>query len=222
MTAVFDRTGDEVRRFHPAPESAVVNALAPGTFVIEVGVFSPDGRTIATAESHRNPLRSRVSLWDWDREDPQQRVIETHGGAFALAFDPSGATLAVGRQDGYVEVYDVESLERLRRFPATEGALWALAYSPDGSLIATAGNDGSVRLFDREGSPLLILRAHELTVAGLSFSADGTRLASASADGVVRVWALDLDDLSRIAQDELTRDLTEDECRQYLHLEDGC
>ena len=222
VTSVFDRTGDEIRRFRPASDPDVVSSLTPGGFVVEVGVFSPDGATIATSESHRNPLRSRVSLWDWDRADPQQRVIHTGGGAFALAFDPSGSALAVGRQDGFVEVYDVESLERLLRFPASEGSVWALAYSPDGSMIATGGNDGSVRLFDREGAPLLVLRAHELIVSGLSFSADGTRLASASADGIVRVWALDVDDLIRIAHGEVQRPLSDDECRQYLHERDGC
>jgi hypothetical protein len=32
-----------------------------------------------------------------------------------------------------------------------------------------------------------------------------------------RVWALDLDDLISIGQCELTRGLTPQECRQYLH-----
>jgi hypothetical protein len=59
-------------------------------------------------------------------------------------------------------------------------------------------------------------------VTGLGFSADGTRLVSASPDGVVRVWALDLDDLIRIAKREVTRELSDDECRQYLHLPGGC
>jgi hypothetical protein len=40
---------------------------------------------------------------------------------------------------------------------------------------------------------------------------------SAGTDGVVRVWALDLDELVEIAEAELTRALTDDECRQYLH-----
>jgi len=35
---------------------------------------------------------------------------------------------------------------------------------------------------------------------------------------VVRVWALDLDDLVRIAEHQVTRRLTDEECRQYLHL----
>ena len=38
-------------------------------------------------------------------------------------------------------------------------------------------------------------------------------------DGIVRVWALDLDDLIAIAHDRLTRTLSDDECRHYLHRE---
>jgi hypothetical protein len=38
-------------------------------------------------------------------------------------------------------------------------------------------------------------------------------------DDTVRVWALDIEDLFRMAHDSLTRGFTEAECRQYLHLE---
>jgi hypothetical protein len=40
---------------------------------------------------------------------------------------------------------------------------------------------------------------------------------SVESDGVVRVWALDLGELIAIAKDELTRGLTDEDCRQYLH-----
>jgi hypothetical protein len=33
----------------------------------------------------------------------------------------------------------------------------------------------------------------------------------------VRVWALDTDDLIEVADHEITRTLTDEECRQYLH-----
>jgi WD40 repeat protein/class 3 adenylate cyclase len=212
-TTVFDGEGREVTSLSEGEE-----------LELEVGVFSPDGRLIATAVRHeRNPLEAKVSVWNWNREDPQKRTIETPGGGSTLAFDPAGARLAMGRFDGFVEVFDVESGERLLRFPASEGHVNAVAFSPNGERIATAGDDGTVRLFDADdGNQQLILRGHRFLVSGLSFGADGTRLASASPDGVVRVWALDLDDLIAIAGEQVTRTLTDDECRQYLHQPQGC
>jgi hypothetical protein len=41
----------------------------------------------------------------------------------------------------------------------------------------------------------------------------------ASAGGEMRIWALDIDDLLEIARREVTRTLTTEECRQYLHLD---
>ena len=35
----------------------------------------------------------------------------------------------------------------------------------------------------------------------------------------MRVWALDMDDLLEIAQENVTRSLTDAECRRYLHVE---
>jgi hypothetical protein len=57
-------------------------------------------------------------------------------------------------------------------------------------------------------------------VGRLAFSPDGTKLASQGPlSGVVRVWALDIDDLLEIAQENVTRSLTDAECRRYLHVE---
>jgi hypothetical protein len=35
--------------------------------------------------------------------------------------------------------------------------------------------------------------------------------------GELRVWALDVDDLLVVARRNVTRELTDDECRRYLH-----
>ena len=64
-------------------------------------------------------------------------------------------------------------------------------------------------------------QGHDVQVFDIEFSPDGSMLASAGLDGLVRVWALDLDDLIDIARTKVTRELTDDECRQYLH-EAGC
>jgi hypothetical protein len=53
-------------------------------------------------------------------------------------------------------------------------------------------------------------------VLSVAFSPDGSLLASV--DGTtVRVWALDIDDLLDVARQNVTRLLTDEECRQYLH-----
>jgi WD40 repeat protein len=53
----------------------------------------------------------------------------------------------------------------------------------------------------------------------IAFSPDGSRLAAASGDGTVRVYVLPIVELLPLARDRLARDFSEQECRQYLHVE---
>jgi WD40 repeat protein len=97
-----------------------------------------------------------------------------------------------------------------------------VAWSPEGSRIATASTDRTARTWDAQtGEPLDVLTGHLTEVNGVVFSPDGSRLVSVSGCCAARVWALDLDDLVRIARDQVTRDLVDEECRRFLH-RDSC
>jgi hypothetical protein len=50
----------------------------------------------------------------------------------------------------------------------------------------------------------------------VAWSPDGKRLASADADGIVQVYAIDIDDLLKLAHSRITRDLTPEECQRYF------
>ena len=63
-----------------------------------------------------------------------------------------------------------------------------------------------------------MLRGSGCSADDVAFSPDGTTLASTTCGGV-RIWALDIDDLLGIAGENVTRTLTDEECRQYLHLD---
>ena len=53
----------------------------------------------------------------------------------------------------------------------------------------------------------------------VAFSPDGTRLATGGFEGRARIYALDLEDLTELAETRLTRGLTTEECQKFLHVE---
>ena len=61
--------------------------------------FSPDGRTLATADAD-----GRVTLWRADKSDEKTKEWEFPGPVYSLAFDPSGTLLAAGDGDGTIAV----------------------------------------------------------------------------------------------------------------------
>jgi WD40 repeat protein len=69
-------------------------------------------------------------------------------GVAALAFDPSGARLAVAAGDGAAHVLDAHTLAPLRRWRWQENVAKAVAWSPDGRSLAVATAGGEQRVFD--------------------------------------------------------------------------
>jgi WD40 repeat protein/DNA-binding SARP family transcriptional activator len=204
---IVDRTGRVIR---------VLNE--DEGFVIRSVRFSPDGRLIATAASlgRGEPGTGRVKIWDWERG----MVVRTiRSNADLVEFNPSGSRIALANREGLAEIWDVGTGTRVAQVAGRSSGLNALDYSPDGTMVATAGLDGTVRLFDGQtGSQRLVLRGSGCSADDVAFSPDGTTLASTTCGGA-RIWALDIDDLLEIAGRNVTRTLTDEECRLYLHVD---
>jgi WD40 repeat protein len=227
---ILDRSGREVG----------IPLREDGGFQIDAFRFAADSRFIAIA-SHREPpsgtqivaADQRVRIWDRERGVV---VTEIDGSRFelgrygTLAFDPSGRLIALAA-DRQVRIWDVKSGAIVATLPSQPADILALVFSPDGASVATGAIDRTVRLFDvGSETQRLVLRAPEdchveslavdfcQIVRSVAFSPDGSLLASV--DGTtVHVWALGIDDLLEIGRQNVTRSLTEEECRQYLHVE---
>jgi WD40 repeat protein/serine/threonine protein kinase len=209
---IVDRSGREIQVLGKSP---VPNR---GQFVFTDVAFSFDGRLVATAENIWGQDQ-RVRIWDWVRGKPVL-TIDADSPVPQVDLDPTGPRVVLTGADGRTEVWDVDTRERLTVLAGSSGDVKDLAFSPDGSRIATASVDGRVRLFDANtGAQRLVLRGSGCAVWGVAFSPDGTSLASSSECDDVRIWALDIDDLLKIALREAGRSLTDEECRQYLHVD---
>jgi WD40 repeat protein len=191
----------------------------PGSSIGRISL-SPDGGLLAmTNQGARiSPNESNTTIWDWERSEV---VLELDTQAYEVAFDPTGSLIATNRTiTGNADIWDAETGARVATV-AAPAPVNALAFSPEGTSLATGHTDGSVRLWDAEtGAPQLVLGGDSTAVGDVAFSPDGSKLASTGYwDHMVRIWALDLDDLITMANERLTRSLSDDECRQYLHVE---
>ena len=154
--------------------------------------WAPEGRRLATAAN------KGLHLWQVGGQTPVQ-LLDFPGAPVTLGWRPDGKALAVGTQDGFLQVWRQAAAAgvrgkrapgplTMRGYPAKVSCL---DWHPTRSCVATAGGPDVV-LWDipaaGEGKPTP-LRLHRTPVTALAFAPDGATLASAGRDGRVCLWS---------------------------------
>jgi WD40 repeat protein len=181
---------------------------------------SPDGQRLATAQSD--------GAYVWDAATGRQLLrFSGHGEGVrtsGITFSPDGKWIASAGNDGAIQVWDAATGAVIFKLTGHTGATFGVAFSPDGRSLASSSVDRTIKIWrlppagEQVPEPLT-LRGHTGAVYRLTFSPDGTKLASTGRNPTARVYALNLEDLVAIAQSQVTRSLTTEECRKYLHTE---
>jgi WD40 repeat protein len=188
-----------------------------GTYVIHKVVFSPDGKTVMTADHF-----GQAVLWDWRANGKVRRRIKADfGELFSADYSKDGTRIVTSGADGTAKVWNARTGKQLFVLRGHLGLVFDAGFSPDGTRIVTAGSDTTTRLWDAEhgGDALVVFHGHSDLIATAEFSQDGKQILTSSADGSARLFACDVcgsvHQLERLAKARVTRSLTADEKRRF-------
>jgi WD40 repeat protein len=177
--------------------------------------FYPDNSNLTTCG-----IDGQVEHWDPETGGNLPSTIPSAETYTSFAYNQDGSLLALGDETGQLKLWDVKAAELLYTLSGHSEAINAIAYHPKGKRMATASDDGTLLIWDIEaGQGLFMLYEHEVSVTDLIFSPEGKYLYAVDSDGFVRTYLMEVDDLIALGLERLTRDFTEQECRQYLHLD---
>ncbi|HAZ46193.1 MAG TPA: hypothetical protein DDW76_27095 [Cyanobacteria bacterium UBA11369] len=150
-------------------------------------VFSPDGKTLASASEDNT-----VKLWNVEKHTLRKTLVGHQENVGSVSFSPDGKILASASNDGTVKLWNVFDRTLLKTIKAHNDPVASVSFSPDGKMLASASYDGTVKLWNvNRGTELKFLSGHSDWVTSVTFSPDGKTIASSSGDRTVKLWSIE-------------------------------
>lgn len=180
--------------------------------------YAADGGRLATGDAD-----GVAKLWDAATGQEQARFAGRSQPILSVTLSGDGRRLATAGMDNAVTVWDVATQSELftvRGFPGHTFWVTSVAFSPDGSRLISGGADKRVNVWDPATGDLVRAYNNPSVVDAIAFSPDGRSLAVVGTDGGIYLYPLSMEDLKAAARARLTRHLTDEECRRYLHREE--
>jgi WD40 repeat protein len=192
----------------------LIQVLKGHTEAIEQAQFSPNGQFVVTASLDRTARIWNVSSGLLEKE------LKHTGELNSARFSPDGGEVVAASWDG-AKVWNARTGEERFLLVGHRNAVLDAQFSPDGRSIVTASADGTARLWEAEtGAEMAVLNpgvtGEPVKMQQAFFSPDGQYVATLTEDGQIYLWAATWDMLLKLARDRSFRQLTPQECAEYL------
>jgi eukaryotic-like serine/threonine-protein kinase len=187
------------------------STIASGTEVGRVRIFDgADGRQLHELPIHPQAIRAMafdptsertrlatgcadgvVRIWDLSGPTPQLPTVQGHIHAnkvTALAYSPSGDTIATGSTDTLIRLVDARTCEVIRTWAGHTNTVTSLTFADKDTILSTA-RDGTVRWWSAgPSSDDLSFDAKVTTIYGAAFGHDGNRIYGTGNPSGIREW----------------------------------
>ncbi|MBD2137213.1 hypothetical protein H6F32_06350 [Anabaena sp. FACHB-1237] len=126
-------------------------------------------------------------------EAPQTQLPKTLNQfkteVWTVAISPREEHIAVGLDDGTVEIWDLLTGEKSVSCIGHTEPINSVAFSPNGNILATGSYDNTVRLWDiSTGENIAVLAGHRDSVRAVLFNNNGNTIISGSDDNTLCLW----------------------------------
>jgi WD40 repeat protein len=152
--------------------------------------FSPDNKTILSADSQGNVILSDVTSGQFEAR------LNSGNMYYRAVYSPDGKKIASADQDGKIRIWDAVTRTIERTLSGASGTARSIAFSPDSQLLATASQDNTLRLWTIADGKERTKPVTSDSVERLTFSPDGKRLIVVSLDRTVVIR--DVRDLTEV------------------------
>jgi len=158
----------------------------------------------------------------WNTEQITEKFrIESPGKKIRnIRFKPDEDQIAVGYDDGIVELWNIVSREKISEFRAHKSEINEIRFNGRLPQMATAGNDGTLKLWDTDDlvSPPVTFTDNEGIVIAFDFSPDGETILAGSSGNQSRLIARPAlaDSFAADGCSYVTRNFTPDEWLAYV------
>ncbi|OYQ61720.1 hypothetical protein B9G53_25910 [Pseudanabaena sp. SR411] len=108
---------------------------------------------------------------------------------YGVTISPDSKILAGGNSERIIELWNLQTNQKLRTLKGHTGRVYDVNFSPDGKRLVSGSDDRKVIIWEvATGKILHALEGHQERIYTAIFSPDGKMIASSSGDRTIRLW----------------------------------